>query len=195
MLVDGIMEWYPNESRWQFHTIWSKRIVCTKIPACFDAHSMRRPSLHDGRSDDVSMIPTAEIANQRQVARQGIVQQVRHGATASNARRRSPVPMHHTTVYRLLKRVEREGEQAFVERRHGHPTKLRGEVLIWVLEYCQGHASAANSELQHLVAERFDLSVSVSQLNRVRAAHGLSRQLVPREKKAQNESPDSPRLS
>jgi hypothetical protein len=27
-------------------------------------------------------------------------------------------------------RVEREGEQAFVERRHGHPTKLRGDVLI-----------------------------------------------------------------
>ena len=81
-------------------------------------------------------------------------------------------------------RVEREGEQAFVERRHGHPTKLRGDVLTWVLEYCQSHASASSSELQCLVAERFSLSVSVSQLNRVRAAHGLSRQAPPREKKS-----------
>jgi len=56
--------------------------------------------------------------------------------------------------------VEREGEQACVERRHGHPTKLRGDVLTWVLEYCQSHASASSSELQCLVAERFSLDVA-----------------------------------
>jgi transposase len=97
--------------------------------------------------------------------------------------------MHRTTVYRLLKRVEREGEQALAERRHGHPTKLRGEVLTCVLVYCQNHAFAASREVQHLVAERFGITVSVSQLNRVRAAHGLSRQPVPsipREKKGEN---------
>ena len=38
----------------------------------------------------------------------------------------------------------------------------------------------------HLVAERFGITVSVSQLNRVRAAHGLSRRTTPREKKAEN---------
>jgi len=92
-------------------------------------------------------------------------------------------------------RVEREGEQAFVERRHGHPTKLRGDVLTWVLEYCQSHASASSSELQCLVAERFSLSVSVSQLNRVRAAHGLSRQAPPREKKVERGPRDCLRIS
>jgi transposase len=97
------------------------------------------------------------------------------------------VQVHRTTVYRLLKRVEREGELALAERRHGHPTKLRGEALTFVLDYCQHHASVASREVQHLVAERFGLSVSVSQLNRVRAAHGLSRQSVPREKKAENQ--------
>ncbi|GHO72371.1 hypothetical protein KSD_01420 [Ktedonobacter sp. SOSP1-85] len=102
--------------------------------------------------------------------------------TATEARRTLPVPMHRTTVYRLLKRVEREGEQALAERRHGYPTKLRGEVLTWMLDYCQNHRTAASSEVQRLVAERFGLSVSVSQLNRVRAAHGLSRQAPPREK-------------
>ena len=71
--------------------------------------------------------------------------------------------MHRTTVYRLLKRVEREGEQALVDRRHGHPVKLRGEVLTFVLDYCQNHASAASREVQRLVAERFGLSISVSQ--------------------------------
>ena len=93
--------------------------------------------------------------------------------------------MHRTTVYRLLKRVEREGEHAFVERRHGHPTKLREEVLTFVLEYCQNHTSAASREVQRLVAERFGITVSVSQLNRVRAAYGLSRKNPQLRKKSQ----------
>lgn len=94
--------------------------------------------------------------------------------------------MHRTTVYRLLKRVECEGEQVFAEKRHGHPVKLRGEVLTCVLDYCQNHASAASREVQCLVAERFGITVSISQLNRVRASHGLSRKAPQREKKAAN---------
>ena len=124
--------------------------------------------------------------DQREIARRELVRQVERGVTASDARRLCPVPMHRTTVYRLLKRIEQEGEHAFAERRHGHPVKLRGEVLTCVLDYCQNHASAASREVQRLVAERFGLCVSVSQLNRVRAAHGLSRQGPPREKKAEN---------
>ncbi|HEX4205835.1 MAG TPA: helix-turn-helix domain-containing protein [Ktedonobacteraceae bacterium] len=126
---------------------------------------------------------TCEI---RQAARQEIVRQVAHGMTAREARLANLVPMHRTTVYRLLKRVEREGEQALTERRHGHPVKLRGEVRTWTLEYCRSHSSASSTELQRLVTERFGLAISVSQLNRVRAAHGLSRKDPPREKKAEN---------
>lgn len=105
--------------------------------------------------------------------------------TATEARRTLPVPMHRTTVYRLFKRVERGGEQALAERRHGYPTKLRGEVLTWMLDYCLNHHTAASREVQRQVSERFGLSVSVSQLNRVRAAHGLSCQVPPREKTPQ----------
>jgi len=119
-------------------------------------------------------------------ARLEIVRQVKLGATASEARRCCSVSMHRSTVYRLLKRVEREGEDALVERRHGHSVKLCGEVLTFVLDYCQSHASATSREVQRLVAERFGISVSVSQLNRVRAAHGLSRKALLREKKAAN---------
>ena len=136
----------------------------------------------------MAMSPTvaSDRRQARQTAKREIVWQVEHGMTATGARRRCPVPMHRTTVYRLLKCVEREGERAFVERRHGHPTKLRGEVLTCVLDYCQHHASAASRKVQHYVSERFGLSVSVSQLNRVRAAHGLSRKEPLREKKATN---------
>ncbi len=125
----------------------------------------------------------------RQAVRWEIVRQVEHGMSATEARRLCSVPMHRTTVYRLLKRVEREGEHAFAERRHGHPTKLRGEVLTWMLEYCHHHRSASSADVQRCLSEQFGLSVSISQLNRVRAAHGLSRQPVPlilQEKKTAN---------
>src|SRR5579859_1961000 len=106
-------------------------------------------------------------------ARRKLVQSVKEGMTAQEARRRCPVRMHRTTAYRLLKCVEREGEQALVEWRHGHPTKLCGEVLTFLLDYCQSHAFATSREIQCCVSERFDLSVSISQLSRVRAAHEL----------------------
>ncbi len=93
----------------------------------------------------------------RRSARQELVRQVEFGATASEARRRCPVPMHRTTVYRLLKRVGQEGEQACSERRHGHPVKLRGEVLTWLLDSCQSHASVSSLELQH-----FQLPVTIT---------------------------------
>lgn len=136
-----------------------------------------------------------QLSHARQAARRELVRSVEEGMTTREAHRRCPVRMHRTTVYRLLKRVEREGEQALTERRHGHSVKLRGNVLTWVLEYCQGHTSASSSEIQHLVAERFGLAVSISQLNRIRAAHNLSRQALPREKKVKNGSGDHGGLS
>lgn len=132
------------------------------------------------------LVVTPDQRQGREAACREIVRDVEHGMTVTQARRRCSVSMHRSTVYRLLKRVEREGEDALVERRHGHPIKLRGEVLAFVLDYCQGRASAASCEVQRCISEQFGIAVSVSQLNRVRAAHGLSRRTIPREKKAEN---------
>lgn len=81
----------------------------------------------------VAQAAQRQISHARQAARRELVRSVEEGMTAREARRRCPVRMHRTTVYRLLKRVEREGEQALAERRHGHPTKLREDILTWVL--------------------------------------------------------------
>ena len=77
-----------------------------------------------------------QLHQTHQIAKRELVRQVEQGMTAWEAQRRCPVPIHRTTVYRLLKRVEREGEQALAERRHGHPIKLRGEVLTFLLDFC-----------------------------------------------------------
>ena len=138
----------------------------------------------DQQSEEAMMRPKTTVSRgQRQATKREIIRQVEQGIPVSDARSLSPVPMHRTTVYRLLKRAQYEGEQAFIDGRHGHPVKLRGEILAFLLDFCQSHPSASSTEVQRLLVERFSLSVSVSQLNRVRATHGLSRMPVPREKK------------
>jgi transposase len=135
------------------------------------------------------MQPTATL-KPRPAARREIVKQIEQGVSVQEARMSSVVPMHRTTVYRLLKRVQREGESGFTDGRHGHPVKLRGEALILLKEHCQSNPSASSSAVQHLLQERMDLCMSISQLNRVRAKLELSRCRVSREKKAQNQSVD-----
>ena len=52
---------------------------------------------------------TTITPEQRQAAKREIVRQIEQGVAAKLARIHSAVPMHRTTVYRLLKRVQREG--------------------------------------------------------------------------------------
>jgi transposase len=126
----------------------------------------------------------AVTPEQRQAAKREIVKQIEQGVSAQEARVGSIVPMHRATVYRLLKRVQSEGERAFTDGRHGHPVKLRGEVLAFVIEHCQANPGVSSPTVQRAIQERFGLAPSVSQLNRVRARLGLSRRPLPREKKA-----------
>ena len=130
------------------------------------------------------------ISRQRQAARRELVRQIEQGVSVREARVSSAISIHRTTVYRFLKRVQSEGERALSDGRHGHPVKLRGEVLTNLVEHCQATPSISSSAVRHLLQARFGLCISVSQLNRVRASLGLSRQCVPREKKAQNRTLD-----
>lgn len=123
---------------------------------------------------------------QRQAARREMIKQIEQGVSVQQAKLHSAVPMHRATVYRLLKRVQCEGENAFVDGRHGHPVKIRGAIETFLIEQCQAQPSLSSSALQRSIQEHFGLSISISQLNRVRASLKLSRQPVLREKKAQN---------
>lgn len=70
---------------------------------------------------EVAMMP-----QQRQAAKREIVRQFEQGVSIEGIRGRSPVPMHRTTIYRLLKRAQREGKGAFNDGRHGPPRSCAG---------------------------------------------------------------------
>lgn len=140
--------------------------------------------MHEEEGEKPTMQATVS-PQQRQAAKREMIRAISEGRSAREARAKSLVPMHRVTVYRLLKRVQSEGEKAFEDGRHGHPYMLRGETLTFVIEHCQAQPHIASSMLQREILEHFGSAPSISQLNRVRARLGISRQAVPQEKKPQ----------
>ena len=129
------------------------------------------------------MQPTVS-PEQRQAAKRQMIEQIEQGASVQKPGAKCRSPCIVRPCIGLLKRVRAEGETAYTDGRHGHPIKLRGEVRTFLIEVCQATPSISSPCVQHAIQERFGLSLSVSQLNRVRASLGLSRRRMPREKKA-----------
>ncbi len=90
----------------------------------------------------------------------------------------SQLHVSRATAYRLrqLARDEEKAERAFLDDRHGHPYKLTEPVCMWMVEFCTNNPQVASSRVQAELKSTFGIEVSVSQINRVRAAHGVTRQ-------------------
>ena len=107
-------------------------------------------------------------------ARVQVVEAMEQGLPWHEAAQRAGLRISQATAYRLRQRMRQGGKSALQEGRHGHPAKLRGEVREWLEETCRQAPHRPSHEIQAQLAERFALPISVSQLNRVRAALGVS---------------------
>ena len=112
--------------------------------------------------------------NQRQVAREQLVTAMVEGQSWQEVNTGSSLPVKRAMAYRLLRAVRIKGNIALQDGRHGHPSKLRGEARAFLEASCREAPSMLSSTLQAALRERFDLQVSVSQINRVRATLGVS---------------------
>jgi len=79
-----------------------------------------------------------------------------------------------SSAYRLWRAFRQCGEVALSDGRHGHPSKLRGAARAFLEGQCQQAPHTPSSIIQVELRERFHLNVSISQINRVRAALYLS---------------------
>jgi transposase len=111
---------------------------------------------------------------QRQAAREQLITAMLEGRTFEQVSIGAPVPLKRAMAYRLLCAVRTKGKIALQDGRHGHPSKLRGAARMFLEERCQQDPHLPSATLQAELRERFDLSVSISQINRVRAAFGFS---------------------
>ena len=107
-------------------------------------------------------------------ARVQVVEAMEQGLPWHEAAKQAGLQISQSTAYRLRQRMRQGGQQALQEGRHGYPAKLRGEVREWLKETCRQAPHTPSHEVQAQLAKRFALSVSVSQLNRVRATLGVS---------------------
>ncbi len=69
-----------------------------------------------------------------------------------------------------------EGTAALEDLRHGHPTKVREPVRQWLVQFCRAAPEVAGRTVQAALQEQFHLEISISQVNRLRAALGVRRQ-------------------
>jgi transposase len=111
---------------------------------------------------------------QRRTAKMQLVAGMQAGHPWQTAAAQAGLQTSQSNVYRLLKAFRQRGETGLEDGRHGHPSKLRGEVRTFLEEGCRQAPLTPSSTIQAALRERFDLSVSISQINRVRAALGVS---------------------
>src|SRR5439155_6110703 len=103
-------------------------------------------------------------------ARVQVVEAMEQGLSWHEAAKQAWLQISQSTAYRLRQRMRRGGKQALQEGRHGHPAKVRGEVREFLKETCRQTPHTPSHEIQAQLAERFALPISLSQINRVRAA-------------------------
>ncbi len=111
---------------------------------------------------------------QRRSAKAYLVALMQRGYSYQAATALAGLPVSQSTAYRLSQAVRKRGEVALQDGRHGHPVKLRGEARAFLEEQCRQAPHTPSSAIQAILRERFNLSVSISQINRVRAALGIS---------------------
>ena len=126
--------------------------------------------------------------NERQTTRARLVTMMLAGQSWRQAAAATAMPVKRAMAYRLVRVVRIRGEAALQDGRHGHPSKLRGEARTWVETYCRDTPQTPSWQVQAALKERFQLSVSISQINRLRAALGVGTHSARAGKKSGAES-------
>jgi transposase len=111
---------------------------------------------------------------QRRAAKTQLVAWMQAGQPWQTAAAQVGLQTSQSNAYRLMKAFRQHGETGLSDGRHGHPSKLRGAVRTFLEERCRQAPQTPSSTIQAALRERFHVSVSISQINRVRAALGVS---------------------
>jgi len=109
---------------------------------------------------------------QKQAAKVQMMELMQTGHHWQEAATQAGVKTSRSTAYRWWQAYRSQGEKALQDGRHGHPAKAREPVLAW-LESTEGQAPQASSrQVQAQLEEQFGFRISITHLNRLRAAHG-----------------------
>ena len=121
-------------------------------------------------------------SEQQQAAKREMMELMQAGHPWQEAARRSGVAPSRSTAYRWFAAYRTQGAAGLVDGRHGHVSKVREEVRLGLVQTCSQNPHITSHLLQQSLEKRFGLRVSITHLNRLRAASGVSRQRLPEKK-------------
>ncbi len=121
---------------------------------------------------------------QRQAAKKRMLALMQEGYSWQEAARLSGIQTSRSTAYRWFQQFRTQGEAVLHDGRHGHIAKMHKPIREWLEARCREEPGLPSSSLQKELNAHFGVLVSITHLNRIRAAHGLERQPARMEKKS-----------
>lgn len=110
----------------------------------------------------------------REQARGELVRRMQAGERWDEAAAAAGYATSRSAAYRWRQRVAGEGQAGLVDRRQGHPSKLRHPIQEWLVAYCQEHPATPAHVLQAEIVRQFDVQVSLTQIRTIRRRLGVS---------------------
>jgi transposase len=112
---------------------------------------------------------------QKQAAKKQMIELMQAGHQWQEAATQAGVQTSRSTAYRWWQGYRNQGERALQDGRHGHPIKAREPVLHWLESMDRQAPQTSSRVVQTQLEERFGPVISITHLNRLRAAHGRVR--------------------
>jgi transposase len=115
-------------------------------------------------------------SEQRQTSKQQMMVLMQEGSPWQEAASRAGIRISRSTAYRWFQQFRTQGETSLHDGRHGHIAKMHKPVQAWLETRCREEPTLPSSSLQKELNAHFGVLVSITHLNRIRAARGLARQ-------------------
>jgi len=112
---------------------------------------------------------------EKQGAKQALVGGMQAGLGWQEASEQAGIQTTRATAYSWWKKYREQGEQGLQDGRQGHVGKMREPIVRWLEMVCRYEPSISSKKVQRMLQEQFGLVVSITHINRTRAAHGWSR--------------------
>ncbi len=108
-------------------------------------------------------------------AKHQLVAAMQEGQRWNDAVTLAGLPLHRSAAYHLVKRVRTEGEEAYIDHRHGHPSKMRAPLRDWLVAYCRRYPDHSARLIQAALQSECDTTISIGHINFLRRQLGISR--------------------
>jgi transposase len=124
------------------------------------------------------------VGESRQTAKKQMMILMQEGCSWQEAANRAGIRISRSTAYRWFQQFRTQGEAALHDGRHGHIAKMHQPIQAWLETRCRQEPGLPSSSLQRELNTHFEVLVSITHLNRIRAAQGLGRPPARVEKKS-----------